>query len=269
VPTAISVLMPIYNEALNIEKVILDWLALIPAMPKGSLLEIEDANSKDGTRQILEQIEKKYSGIVNVSYRADRDGFSNSIARLIKNSKNELLFIADSDGQYESSDIFHFLKHVNDEDLLVFVKGIKIWRNDGTVRKVYSRLINLYCSKLFRTEYLDLNSSHYLISKSLINLICPGQTSISNQLKQTKSFSNLSKISANPADEMNYWTFRKLINIEISLRVVLSNFRYEKVYVKHYKRNSGPSRGHPSYRIVKDGLQAIQDIKNLRREFFK
>jgi hypothetical protein len=68
---------------------------------------------------------------------------------------------------------------------------------------------------------------------------------------------------------MNYWTFRKLINIEISLRVVLSNFRYEKVYVKHYKRNSGPSRGHPSYRILKDGLQAIQDVKNLRREFFK
>lgn len=261
--------MPVYNEVANIKKVTLEWLTLIPAMPKGSLLEIEDANSKDGTRQILEKIEKRYSGMIRVSYRADRDGFSNSIARLIKNSKNELLFIADSDGQYESNDIFHFLKRVNDEDSLVFVKGIKIWRNDGTVRKVYSRLINSYCSKLFRTEYLDLNSSHYLISKSLINLIYPGQSSITNKLKQTKSSSNASKKSANQEKEMNYWTFHKLINIEISLRVLLSNYRYEKVYIKHYSRNSGPSRGHPSYRILKDGLQAIQDVRNLRREFFK
>jgi hypothetical protein len=113
---------------------------------------------------------------------------------------------------------------------------------------------------------LDLNSSHYLISKQLVQRIYPTKKKIVQNSRLAKN-----SIAAKNQDDIKVledWTFHKLINIEISLRVVLSNFKYERVYIKHYKRNSGPSRGHPSHKILKDGFQAIKDIKNLKSEFF-
>jgi glycosyltransferase involved in cell wall biosynthesis len=264
----ISVLLPVYNEAENIERVIVDWMAQLPSLPPGSLLEIEDANSSDGTKQILAQFEKVYAPSIKVYYRNTRDGFANSIARLIKNSQNEILFIADSDVQYESSDILHFVKKIKNDSDLIFIKGIKVSRNDGKFRKLYSKLINLYCAKIFKIEYLDLNSSHYLISRSLVKHIYPDKSRIVRTTFQDIDSYTESSPQSGLESENNNWTFHKLINIEIALRVVFSNFSYERVYIKHYKRKSGPSRGHPSHKILKDGLQAINDIRNLRKEFF-
>ncbi len=79
----ISILLPVCNEAEVIDDVLQDWLKILELLPRGSCLEFEDANSKDGTVEKLTYYSSKYPQEVIVKFRPDRDGFSRALARLL------------------------------------------------------------------------------------------------------------------------------------------------------------------------------------------
>ena len=234
----ISILLPTCNEIPVIESVIKEWLEVLNRLPIGSDLKFEDANSTDGTREILIQYSEKFPTLVKISLQGNRDGFSNAVKRLIRDSSNPWIFVADTDGQYFASDIFEHLGRIENRKGLDFIKGIKINRRDGFLRKMFSTLINKFISFIFRVPDLDFNSSHYLISKNLVSNLEPGQ-----------------------------WFFKYSVNIEIALRAILSNAEYGVVYVRHSKRNHGTSRGNPPHKFLQYGFQAIKDIRRLKKSF--
>jgi glycosyltransferase involved in cell wall biosynthesis len=232
----ISILLPTCNEVAVIESVIEEWLEVLNFLPIGSDLKFEDANSTDGTREILIQYNEKLPNLVKISLRTDRDGFSNAIKRLIQSSSNPWIFVADTDGQYFADDIFEHLKKMAGGTGLDFVKGIKVNRHDGFLRKMFSTLINKLIAFVIKVPDLDFNSSHYLISQKLVSDL-----------------------------DHNQWFFRYSVNIEIALRAVLSNANYGVVYVRHSKRRHGISRGNPPHKFVQYGFQTIKDIHQLRK----
>ena len=232
----ISILLPICNEADVIDGVVQNWLEVLEVLPEGSCLEFEDANSKDGTAEKLSHYAFMYPQKVIVRYRPDRDGFSKALARLLAGSKNEWVFVADSDGQYEPRDIFLHLKKFHEG--VDFVKGVKINRKDGLPRRFFSFLINRFINVYYGFPFLDYNSSHYLISRQLLD--------------------NL---------QMNTWFFKYSINIELTLRAILSNAKYEVVYVQHGKREQGVSRGNPPLKFLGYGFQAFRDIRSLKKKY--
>lgn len=228
----ISILVPVCNEVDVIDGVIQEWLEVLERLPRGTTLEFEDANSKDGTLEILLDYADRFQSIV-VHQRPDRDGFSNAVKRLLRNSKNEWMFVADSDGQYYASDIENHLRKWRDG--IQFVKGVKVNRQDGLFRRIFSFIINRFIVVYFGFPFLDYNSSHYLIHKELYRKL-----------------------------ESEKWFFKYSVNIEITLRAILSNARYEVVYVKHSKRKQGVSRGNPPHKLIGYGLTAIKDIALLK-----
>ncbi len=234
----ISILLPTCNEITVIESVINEWLEVLNRLPNGSDLKFEDANSTDGTREILIQYNEKFPTLVKISLRSDRDGFSNAVKRLIRDSTNPWMFVADTDGQYFAADIFEHLRRVDNKKTLDFIKGIKINRRDGFFRKMFSTLINRFISFVFRVPDLDFNSSHYLISQRLVSKLGSGG-----------------------------WFFKYSVNVEIALRAILSNAEYGVVYVRHSKRKHGTSRGNPPHKFLQYGFQAIKDIRRLKKSF--
>ncbi len=130
----ISILLPVCNEADVIDGVLQDWLKILEMLPKGSCLEFEDANSKDGTVEKLMQYSSKYPQEVIVKFRPDRDGFSRALARLLVDAKNEWVFVADSDGQNDPKDFLHLKKFHEGVD---FIKGIKFNRKDRLPRRFF------------------------------------------------------------------------------------------------------------------------------------
>jgi glycosyltransferase involved in cell wall biosynthesis len=231
----ISVLIPVCNEVDVIKDVLDEWAIEILKLPPGSTVEFEDADSRDGTLEILKSYSDKYE-FVRVYERANRDGFSNAVKRLLKNAKNDWMFVADSDGQYFASDIqFHLSKW---KPGVEFVKGVKVNRQDGFWRRFLSFLINRFIVVYYGFPFLDYNSSHYLISKKLYKEIDPDS-----------------------------WFFSFSVNMEITLRSILSNRSYEVVWVRHSKRRKGVSRGNPPHKFLAYGIRAYKDLTKLKKTF--
>lgn len=231
----ISVLIPVCNEADVIQDVLNEWVLEIGNLPTGSTIEFEDANSKDGTLEILKSYSEKYD-FLKVYARPDRDGFSNAVKRLLKNAENDWMFVADSDGQYFARDIqFHLAKW---RPGVEFIKGVKVNRQDGFFRRLLSFLINRFVVVYYGFPFLDYNSSHYLISKKLYNSIEPDR-----------------------------WFFSFSVNMEITLRSILANESYEVVYVRHGKRKKGFSRGNPPHKFLAYGFRAYRELITLKKTF--
>lgn len=232
----VSVLLPVCNERLVIDDVVRQWVSQIQDLPKGSKIYIDDANSTDGTREILRSLFNEYPKILSIDFRTDRDGFKNALKRMFTLADGEFVFVADTDGQYFPSDFDFFLTRANSGDL--FVKGVKINRKDGLPRRFFSFLMNRLIVVFIGLPFLDYNSSHYLIERKLLNRI------------QDQGLN-----------------FRFSINVEVALKALLSNVQYSVIYVRHQARSQGVSRGNPPIKFLKYGLRTIKEIWELKSSF--
>jgi glycosyltransferase involved in cell wall biosynthesis len=232
----VSVLLPVCNEALVIEGVVRDWVNQIQGLPIGSKIYIDDANSTDGTREILQELCKEYPNLISIDFRSDRDGFKNALKRMFFLADGDFVFVADTDGQYFPTDFNFFLARANSGDL--FVKGVKINRKDGLPRRFFSFLMNRIIVVFIGLPFLDYNSSHYLIERKLLNQI----------LDQGLDF-------------------QFSINVEVTLKALLLNARYSIIYVRHQARTQGVSRGNPPVKFLLYGLKTVREIWNLKSNF--
>ena len=231
----VSIVMPVCNEVTVIDRVISEWTTMLNRLPDGSLLEIEDANSNDGTIEILQKWEAADPRI-EVTYFPQRDGFTNALRRLLANAKNDWIFVSDSDGQYFAESIIDFDKKFDSS--ISFLKGVKVNRKDGFFRRLFSFLLNRFLNLFFGFPFVDFNSSHYLIKKDLVT---------------------------NYASEG--WIFTYGINIEITIRTLLENAKYDIVYVRHDSRSDGFSRGNPPLKFLKFGLTSLREAFKLKQHF--
>jgi len=236
IDSTVSVLLPVCNEGEVIEKVVNDWLIQIKTLPSGSKILIEDANSTDGTREILRALEFKNPDFIEVFYRDDRDGFRNALHRLFDYSNADYLFVADTDGQYFVTDFPYFLKRAQlGHD---FVKGVKINRRDGFFRRFFSYLMNRFIVVFIGLPAIDYNSSHYLIKRDCLSSI-RGEGFI----------------------------FKYSLNVEVTLKALLANVDYSIIYVKHQSRSQGVSRGNPPLKFMAFGLTTIREIWRYKSNF--
>jgi glycosyltransferase involved in cell wall biosynthesis len=230
----IDVVIPVCNEVQVIDLVIEQWLAQLESLHPNSRIIVEDANSNDGTVEKLKKWSEKEN--ISVHFRPDRDGFSKALLRLFSISKNDWVFVADSDGQYVVTDFEHFVARAIDG--AHFIKGVKVNRRDGFLRRGFSFVFNRYISIILNVPPYDYNSSHYLISRNLLDRV----------------------LLFGP-------TFRSQVNVEVALRALLSNSRFQIIYVKHNKRIHGISRENAPRKFLINGFITMRDVWNLKTNF--
>lgn len=85
----IAVLIPCYNEAQTIEKVVKDWRKILPE----SIVYVYDNNSNDGT----DQIAKKAGAVVRYEYQ---QGKGNVIRRMFREIDAQCYIMVDGDDTY-------------------------------------------------------------------------------------------------------------------------------------------------------------------------
>ena len=120
----VSILMPVCDEEDVIEEVLKKWNEkVLLKLPKGSEFVVEDA-SIDNTPNILKKLVQE--GInINLNFHK-KDGFHNAIRRLPSYTKNEIIFITDSDGQYPIDDFWLIYENFEGQDIVNIIKK----RND-------------------------------------------------------------------------------------------------------------------------------------------
>ncbi|MEO6125848.1 MAG: glycosyltransferase family 2 protein [Ilumatobacteraceae bacterium] len=159
----LSVVMPVYNEAIGIADVIADIVAhILDPIPHSDLIIVDDC-STDDTAAVLHQLaadDPRITVIVNET----NSGHGRSVRRAIDTSTGAWIFHLDSDGQVDVSEFELLWAHRDVSDL---VAGVRVTRHDPLHRLVLTRVTRAMVSALARTWVRDANVPFKMIRREL------------------------------------------------------------------------------------------------------
>jgi glycosyltransferase involved in cell wall biosynthesis len=161
----LSIVMPVYNEAAVIERLVLEIERdLVERLDEIEIeLIVVDDCSTDATGAILGRLARDRPWI-RLERAAVNAGHGPSVLRGLRSSTGDWIFQLDSDGQFVVEE-FHTLWRVRDDADLVL--GVRSDRRDAAHRLVLSRIIALAVSFLARRRLRDANSPFRLLRREL------------------------------------------------------------------------------------------------------
>jgi dolichol-phosphate mannosyltransferase len=174
------VIMPTYNEAEGIEKVVRHLLATVPQID----LLIVDDNSPDGTGKIADGFAAEDTR-VHVLHRKEKNGLGPAYLAGFQwgfDHKYEYLVEMDADGSHRAEDLLKLLEVAPQNDLVIgsrWVKGGKTV-NWPVSRQLISRTGNTYAAMMLRTGIRDITAgfrvfrASFLQSLDLANIASAG-----------------------------------------------------------------------------------------------
>jgi len=158
-----SIVIPVFNEARNIEKLLLEIEKSLINFTEYEIILVNDA-SIDDTVSVIKKINIKNIKIIN---NLTNKGQSYSIFKGIKNSKNETIVTLDGDGQNDPADIpkLHNLYISNQEVKLV--GGIRRNRKDSFIKRISSKIANYIRSKILEDGCEDTGCSLKVFNRKI------------------------------------------------------------------------------------------------------
>jgi glycosyltransferase involved in cell wall biosynthesis len=225
----LSVVLPAFNEAANIEQVVRDCAAYLEQrMPDYELLVVNDG-SRDRTGEILDRLATELPRLRPLHHPQNR-GYGAALRTGFDAATKPFVFYMDGDGQFDIRDLDQLLPLATDDEHIV--TGFRIERRDPFIRRLNAKLFGGWLVRLLlNVRVRDLNCAFKLIPKRVLDSIT---------LESTGA----------------------LINAEMYGRAVRKGFRIKEVGVHHYPRTAGVQTGaHLS--VI---LRAFYDLFRLRQK---
>lgn len=223
----VAVLVPCYNEALTIEKVVKDFLAVLP---ENSTVYVYDNNSADGTAEIA----AKAGAEVRHEYR---QGKGNVIRRMFREIDAECYILVDGDDTYPAENAPEMIDKVLNRQADMVVGD----RLSSTYREENKRAFHNFGNNLVRWSINTL-------FKGKIRDIMTGYRAMSYQF--VKTFPVLSG------------GFE--IETEMSIHAIEMNMAIDNVVIKYRDRPDGSESKLNTY---SDGWKVLKTIGRLFKNY--
>jgi len=156
----LTIVLPTYNEAENLPKMVQALMAL--SIPNPYSILIVDDNSPDGTGQIANDLKAEFPQVVDVLHRQGKEGLGKAYLAGFQKALNngaDLLVQMDCDFSHQPKYILDMLATVEQADMVLgsrFVKGGKVDETWAWWRKLLSWFANgLYVRALLNTHLRD------------------------------------------------------------------------------------------------------------------
>jgi glycosyltransferase involved in cell wall biosynthesis len=164
---ALTILLPVHNEALTIEQV-LDgfWEAVI--QPTSAQVLVCEDGSTDGTGDVLRRLAGRYS--LRFVNGTNRKGYAAAVRDGLLQVETPKVFFADSDGQYFPEDFWKLWRHADDYDMVV---GRKVNRNEPLHRLILSRGFHLLVRLMTGVPLKDMDCGFRVLRRDLAAAILP------------------------------------------------------------------------------------------------
>src|ERR1043165_9581998 len=104
----VTLAMPAYNEAPNLDRVAAEALAALAATGADGELLIVDDGSRDGTGGIADRLALREARVRVVHHDVNR-GFSGAMTTALREARGEWVFLVPADGQLDMSELSRFL----------------------------------------------------------------------------------------------------------------------------------------------------------------
>jgi glycosyltransferase involved in cell wall biosynthesis len=164
----LSVFMPAYNEEANIAKTLQDTSNFLKTLniPDYEILVINDG-SKDATAQIVTDFSKKDTHIKLINHEVNK-GYGEAVKTGFYSSKKDYIFLMDSDGQFEISDLTKFIDKISEADIVV---GYRVNRQDHLMRIINGWGWTQISNTLFGLNLKDVDCAFKLFKREVIDKI--------------------------------------------------------------------------------------------------
>ena len=232
---SISLVLPVYNEAKNIEHVIRSFHDEIKGRLNLQIVVSEDG-STDGTKEILKNLSQEIPMVVLMDDQ--RLGYTGGLKRGLEKATGDYVLFCDSDGQHFPSDFWKMYKAREDCDM---VDGWRIERADSRFRKMMSGTFQILARVPFGLKGIhDITAPYRLVKRELA-------LKVTDQVKYMKE---------------SFWT-------EFTIRAAAYGARIKEVPIKHRLRLSGETVVYKPKKIPKIVYNQFRGILKLRRELNK
>lgn len=228
----ISVILPVYNEEGNIEKVISEITDFLQAEKKFINYEIiaVDDGSRDNTAKILRKLKNKNLYLKVITHGKNL-GYGKALISGVKNARCPLIFFMDADGQFEIREIEEMLSWSLAYDIVI---GCRYKRKDPVYRIILGRIYTLLTFLLFGLKFEDINCGFKLFKRETII-------------------------------ENNYRLNGGIFYTEVLLKAQNEGFRIKELPVEHFPRVEGKQNG-ASLKAILNALIGIIKCLKIRRE---
>ena len=234
---SVWVVIPTYNEAPNVERIVRAAVAELNRVAPGNhRILIVDDSSPDGTGGIADWLANELN-VLEVLHRPKKDGLGQAylagFTRALA-AGAELVVEMDADFSHDPAYLGDLLAAVQDADLVLGSRyvpggGVRDW---GLVRRIVSRGGGVYARAILQVDVHDLTGGYKCIRREVLQAI------------------DLESVRAE-----GY-----VFQIEVTYRALLAGFRVREIPIVFGDRSEGSSK--MSARIA---LEAMWHVPRLRR----
>ena len=220
----LSYFFPAHNEEANLEGLVEEALATLPAIAETFEIIAVNDGSKDRTAEIADRLAAAHPGVVRVVHHVVNRGYGGALRSGFEASRYELLAFTDGDRQFRVADLARLTERLAAPDRPDVVVGYRIKRADPLIRVLYARSYKLANRIFFGLRVRDVDCAAKLFRREALDGI---------------------RVESGGA----------FFSAELLIRITTSGRSIAQVGIPHYARTAGsPTGAKPSviWRAVKD-----------------
>lgn len=170
-PKKAVIVIPTYNEALNVERLVKEIRRYVPEI---SILFVDD-NSPDGTADIIKRLQKEDERILLLE-RPKKEGLGRAYIagfRVALEKGFDYIFEMDADFSHDPKELPNFLKEMQENDLVIgsrYIKGVNVI-NWPLKRLLLSYFANLYSRIITGVPIADCTGGYKCFRKEVLQAI--------------------------------------------------------------------------------------------------
>ena len=169
----LSVVLPAYDEAENIEAVVTRSSVVLEPLVSNFEIVIVNDGSADGTAEIADRLASSDHRVLAVHHDGNQ-GYGAALRSGFTAATGDRIMFMDADRQFDMSDITSLLPFVPHYDI---VAGYRVQRNDALYRKVFAKIFDVAVWMLFGLHMRDVDCAFKIYDAKLIRqmpLTMPG-----------------------------------------------------------------------------------------------
>ncbi len=221
---ALSYFFPAHNEEANLEALVEEALAELPALADRFEIIAVDDGSSDRTAEIADRLAAANPGLVRAVHHPTNLGYGAALRSGFRAARHDLVCFTDGDRQFRVADLGRLTARFAQPDAPDAVVGYRIRRADPAIRTIYARLYKVANRIWFGLKVRDVDCACKLFRRGALDGV---------------------RVESGGA----------FFSAELLVKLGAAGGRLVEVGVPHYPRTAGsPTGARPSviWRAVKD-----------------
>ena len=166
---SISLVMPAYNEADNIEPMVAEATPALEANADSHEIIVVDDGSADETAAVTRRVMESYPNVRLVEHPVNK-GFGAAVFSGFTSAEKDWIFYTDADRQFVLSELERFVPYMDEADLIA---GYRAPRRDPFMRVFYGKGWSALCTLMFGYTVRDVDCGFKLFRREIIESLAP------------------------------------------------------------------------------------------------